>query len=81
MHLGLCLDLFLGFMVEVNLEKIQALLEMKSATKAKDVQCLTRRIVALNQFITLATDRSLPFFKALKKGAEFAWTDDCECSF
>ena len=39
---------------------------------------LTGQIAALNRFIARATDRSLPFFKALKRGAEFAWTDKCE---
>ena len=77
---------FLGFMVhnqgiEPNPKKIQALLEMKYLAKVKDVQCLTGWIVALNRFIARATNRSLPFFKALKKGVEFAWTDDCESSF
>ena len=54
---------------------------MKSPTKIKDVQSLTRRIAALNWFIARATDKSLTFFKALKRGAEFAWTDEYERSF
>ena len=57
--------------IEANPEKIQGLLEMKSLVKIKDVQCLTRRITAFNRFIAQATDMSLPFFKALKKGVEF----------
>ena len=76
----------MGFMVhnwgiEANPEKIQALLEMKSPTKIKDIQSLTGRVAALNRFIARATDRSLPFFKALKKLAGFSWMDDCERSF
>ncbi|KAL5576126.1 hypothetical protein UlMin_017825 [Ulmus minor] len=54
---------------------------MKSPTKVKDVQRLTGCIASLNRFIARATDRSLPFFKALKKGADFVWTDECEQSF
>ena len=54
---------------------------MNSSTKVKDVQRLTGCIASLNRFIARATDRSLPFFKALKKGADFVWTDDCEQSF
>ena len=54
---------------------------MTSPAKVKDVQCLTGCIAALNRFIARATDRSLPFFKALKKGVEFVWTYDCERSF
>ena len=77
---------FLGFMVhhrgiEANPEKIQTLVDMKSPTKVKDVQRLTGCIASLNCFIARATDRSLPFFKALKKGADFVWTDECEQSF
>ena len=67
--------------IEANPEKIQTLVDMKSPTKLNDVQCLTGCIASLNRFITRATDRSLPFFKALKKGADFVWTDECEQSF
>ena len=83
---GVASGKFLGFMVhhwgiEANPKKIQALLEMKSPVKVRDVQCLTGRIAELNWFISRATNRSLLFFKALKKGAELAWTDNCERSF
>ena len=54
---------------------------MRSPVKIRDVQSLTGWIAALNRFITRATDRSLPFFKALKKGVDFVWTDECEQSF
>ena len=52
---------FLGFMVhhrgiEVNPEKIQTLVEMKSSTKIKDIQRLTECIASLNHFIAWATD-------------------------
>ena len=70
---GVASGKFLGFMVhqrgiEANPKKIQALLNMRSPVKIKDVQSLTGPIAALNRFIARATDRSLPFFKALKKG-------------
>ena len=47
---------FLGFMVsqkgiETNLEKIQAILKVTSPKTVKEVQKLTRRIVALNRFV------------------------------
>ena len=54
---------------------------MKSPAKVKDIQRLARCIVSLNHFIACATDRCLPFFNALKKGANFVWTDDYEQSF
>ena len=34
------------------------------------------KVVALNRFISRATDKCLPFFKVLKKA--FQWTDECE---
>lgn len=62
---------FLKFMVsqrgiKTNPEKIWAILEMPSPKIVKEVQTLTRRIVAFNKFVSKATDRCLPFFKTLK---------------
>ena len=45
----------------------------------KEVQKLTRRITALNRFISRATNKCLPFFKILKQA--FAWIDECETAF
>ena len=45
----------------------------------QEVQKLTRRIAALNRFISKATDKCLPFFKTLKQA--FTWTDKCEVAF
>ena len=62
---------FLGFMVsqrgiEANPEKVQAILNMTSPKTVKEVQKLTGRIIALNRFVSRATDKCLPFFKTLK---------------
>ena len=83
---GVTFGKFLIFMVhhrgiEANLEKIQMLLDMKSPVKVKEMQCLTGCIFALNRFLIRTNDRCLPFFKALKKGSDFVWIDDCEQSF
>ncbi|KAL5554258.1 hypothetical protein UlMin_041659 [Ulmus minor] len=77
---------FLGFMVnhrgiEANPAKIQALLDMESPRKVKEVQSLTGRVAALNRFISRATDKCQPFFRALRKGKDFSWTAECEQSF
>ena len=45
----------------------------------KEVQSLTGRVVALNRFVSKATDKCLPFFKTLKKA--FPWTEKCEIAF
>ena len=67
---------FLGFMVnqrgiEANSEKIQALLDMRSPSKTKEVQSLTKRVAALNRFVSKATDKCLSFFESLKDNTRF----------
>lgn len=64
---------FLGFIVqqrgiEANLDKIGAILVMKSPSTIKEVQSLVGRVAALSRFISKATDRCKPFFKTLKAG-------------
>ena len=71
---------FLGFMVsqrgiEANPDKTKAILEMASPKTVKEVQSLTRRVATLNHFVSRATDKSLSFFKTLRKA--FTWTDEC----
>ena len=51
---------FLGFMVsqrgiEANPDKIQAILNIEPPKNIKDVQSLTRRVAALNRFVSKAT--------------------------
>ena len=75
---------FLGFMVsqrgiEANLDKIKAILKMQPPKTTKEVQRLTGRVAALNQFMSRSTDKCLPFFKTLKKA--FVWTDKCQQAF
>ena len=36
-------------------------------------------MVALNRFVSKATNKCLPFFKTLKQA--FVWTDECEAAF
>ena len=72
---------FLGFMVsqrgiEANLDKVKVVIEIKSPKTMKEVQSLTRKIAALNRFISRATDKCMPFFKVLKKA--FQWNDECK---
>ena len=69
---GVASGKFLGFMVsqrriEANLEKVQAIINMTSPKIVKEVQKLTGWIAALNNFVSRATDKCLPFFKTLKQ--------------
>ena len=65
--------------IEVNFDKIQAILNMESPKNIKKVQFLTGRVATLNMFVSKATDKCLPFFKVLKK--TFEWTDECQKAF
>ena len=63
---------FLGFMVsqrgiEANLDKVKAIIEVKSPKSMKEVQNLTAKFAALNRFFSRAIDKCMPFFKVLKK--------------
>ncbi|VFQ66040.1 unnamed protein product [Cuscuta campestris] len=77
---------FLGFMVtkrgiEPNPEKIRAITEMQAPTSVRDVQKLTCRLAALSRFLSRSVERSLPFFKVLKKANTFAWDEECQRAF
>ena len=75
---------FLGFMVsqrgiEVNPERIWAIVELEPPRTVKDVQSLNGKIAALNMFVSRATDRCLPFFRTLRRS--FEWMDECQTTF
>ena len=72
---------FLGFMesqrgIEVNPNKIQAIMEMTPPRNIKEVQSLNGKVVALNRFVLRAMDKCLPFFRTLKKS--FECTAECQ---
>ena len=77
---GVRVGKFLGFMltqrgIEVNPEKCQAVLQMRSPCTIKEVQQLTGRVTALSRFMTRSAHRTLPLYNLLKKGKDFEWTD------
>ena len=81
---GVTAGKFLGFMVsqrgiEVNPEKIQAIMELEPPKTVKEVQSLNGKIAALNRFVLRATDICLPFFRTLRRS--FEWTDECQAAF
>ena len=81
---GVTAGKFLGFMVsqkgiEVNPEKVPAIMELEPPRTAKEVQSLNGKIAALNRFVSKATDKSLPFFHTLRKS--FEWTNECQKAF
>ncbi|KAI5332064.1 hypothetical protein L3X38_022192 [Prunus dulcis] len=78
---------FLGFMIsqrgiEANPEKIKAIIDMERPKTTKDIQSLTGRVATLTRFISKATDKCVPFFKALKGGKQnIIWTAECDKAF
>lgn len=81
---GVTAGKFLGFMVshrgiEVNPEKVRAIMELKPPKSVKEMQSLNGRIAALNRFVSKATDKCLPFFRTLRKA--FEWTEECQAAF
>jgi len=77
---------FLGFMltergIEANPDKCAAIIAMRSPTSVKEVQQLTRRMVALSRFVYAGGEKGHPYFQCLKRKSRFAWTDECEAAF
>ncbi|KAK4383688.1 hypothetical protein Sango_2753700 [Sesamum angolense] len=76
---------FPGFIVtqrgiEANSLKIKTILEMKAPANVNEVQKLTERIV-LSRFISKAVEKSLSFFKVLRKAKNFEWDTLCQQAF
>ena len=61
--------------IEVNPEKMRAIMELDPPRTVKVVQSLNEKVAALNRFVSKAIDKCLPFFRVLKKS--FEWTDEC----
>ncbi|KAL2246121.1 UNVERIFIED_CONTAM: hypothetical protein Sindi_2880300 [Sesamum indicum] len=59
--------------IEANLEKIQAVMNLRSPSTIKDVQKLRGKIASLSRFISGSAHRSLPFFKVVRKAKNFEW--------
>ena len=81
---GVTVGKFLGFMVsqrgiEVNLEKVRAIMELEPPRTMKVVQSLNEKVAVLNRFVSKATDKCLPFFRVLRKS--FEWMDECQKAF
>ncbi|KAM2494550.1 hypothetical protein ACFX1W_034633 [Malus domestica] len=55
---------------------------MKESVTSKDIQSLNGKVAALTRFISKATDRCAPFFKARKGSKKYiTWTDECAEAF
>jgi hypothetical protein len=75
----------LGFIVshrgiEVNPEKIKAILDISRPNDLKDVQRLTGYVAAVRRFISRLSEKALPLYKLMKKSDEFVWTDEADAT-
>src|SRR3954463_7580155 len=75
----------LGFIVshrgiEVNSEKIKAILNIKRKTCLKDVQRLTGCVAAVSQFISRLGEKATPLYKLLRKADKFVWDETADAA-
>ncbi|GJZ02642.1 reverse transcriptase domain-containing protein [Tanacetum coccineum] len=81
--------MFLGYKVSTNglracPDKADAVLSLPSPRCIKDVQKLNGKLASLNRFLSKSAEKSLPFFKTLKKctkKSDFQWTPEAEEAF
>jgi hypothetical protein len=67
--------------IEANPVKVDAISKMAKPSNKKDVMKLTGMMAALGRFISKLGEKSLPFFKLLKKADKFAWDDEAQKEF
>ncbi|GJX00878.1 reverse transcriptase domain-containing protein [Tanacetum coccineum] len=81
--------MFLGYKVstsglKVCPDKVDAVLSLPSPKCLKDLQKLNGKLASLKRFLAKSAEKSLPFFKTLKKytkKSDFHWTTEAEEAF
>ncbi|GKE92496.1 reverse transcriptase domain-containing protein, partial [Tanacetum coccineum] len=81
--------MFLGYKVssmglKVYPDKVDAVLSLPSPKCLKDMQKLNGKLASLNRFLAKSAEKSLPFFKTLKKctkKSDFHWNAEVEDAF
>ena len=76
----------LGFMVsqrgiEVDLEKIKSIIEMKPPRTKKEIQGFLGKIQYISKFIAQLTMTCEPLFQLLKKEVPMVWNEQCQETF
>ncbi|GJZ32704.1 reverse transcriptase domain-containing protein [Tanacetum coccineum] len=80
---------FLGHVVNMQgikacQEKTEAVMKLQSPQTLKEAQSLNGKLASLNRFLSKSAEKSLPFFKTLKrciKKSDFQWTTEAEKAF
>ncbi|GJX88464.1 reverse transcriptase domain-containing protein [Tanacetum coccineum] len=81
--------MFLGYHVntkgiKICPDKVDTVLSLQLPKCLKDVQKLNGKLASLNRFLAKSAEKSLPFFKTLKKctkKSDFLWTEEAEAAF
>ena len=73
----------LGFIIshrgiEVNPEKIKAILDISRPICLKDVQRLAGCVAAVSRFVSRLGEKAMPLYKLMKKSKEFTWTEEAD---
>jgi hypothetical protein len=64
--------------IEVNPEKVSAIMDMGPIKNLKGVQRVMGCLAALSHFIARLEERSLPLYKLMKKSGHFTWTPEAQ---
>ncbi|GKF40958.1 reverse transcriptase domain-containing protein [Tanacetum coccineum] len=80
---------FLGYKVDADglrvcPDKVKVVLNLPSPRCLKDVQKLNGKLASLNRFLSKSAEKSLPFFKTLKKctkKSDFQWSAEAKIAF
>ena len=67
--------------IEVDLEKIKAILDMLAPRNVKDIRDFLGRLQYISHFITRLIDICKPIFRLLRKNKPTIWNDDCQHAF
>nr|KYP75603.1 Transposon Ty3-G Gag-Pol polyprotein [Cajanus cajan] len=76
----------LGFIVsekgiEVDLDKVRAIIEMSPPRTEKEVRGFLGRMNYIARFISQWTDTCAPIFKLLRKSQPVEWNEECQIAF
>ncbi|KAL6348487.1 hypothetical protein AAG906_008941 [Vitis piasezkii] len=64
--------------IEIDLEKIRAILDMPAPRTEKEIRGFLGRLQYISRFIARLTDICEPIFRLLRKNQPTVWSDDCQ---
>ncbi|RVW84684.1 Transposon Tf2-2 polyprotein [Vitis vinifera] len=67
--------------IEIDLEKIRAILDMPAPRTEKEIRGFLGRLQYISRFIARLTDICEPIFRLLRKNQPTIWSDDCQRAF